>query len=353
MIGAEPLRTHSDLAAPERDRARGALLGLAAGDAVGFPALYHRMIAMPDRRSWLWSQAAELDGEQINKLPLPFTLGAPDALFLCGTDDTEFAVVAARILLEAGDSAAEEALFAGWCRHVVDVGDDVWSGIAERASIDNVRKGLRPPVTGNDNPHHFDDGAVTRAVPVGIRYAGHPTEAAEVAARLASITNAEDGVTAAQAMAVTVSLLVAGVGVEEAIDAGIAQVPKDSWLGRNLKAAQTILDEEGSGFAAVPRWSHEIANGSYNFGNIAAETLPIAYAITRASAGLSEGLGLAAMIPKQADSLPAMVGSIAGARWGLSAVPQQWQIALDVVRGICVPSTGGTRLTELADALRG
>ena len=76
----------------------------------------------------------------------------------------------------------------------------------------------------------IDDGAATRAVPVGIRYAGHPTEAAEVAARLASITNAEDALPPAQAMAVTVSWSVAGVGVEEAIDAGIAQVPKDSGL---------------------------------------------------------------------------------------------------------------------------
>lgn len=334
-----------------RERARGALLGLAAGDAIGFPALYHQMIALPKLRPFLWTTATELSDEHINKVPLPFTFGRPGLLFLSGTDDTEFAVVAARILLEAGDEPSGEALFDGWVRHVVDAGGEVWSGVSERASIDNVRKGLRPPVTGNDNPHHYDDGSVSRAVPVGIRYAGRPVDAALVTAELAEITNAEDGVYAACAMAVSISLLVSGKSVEEAIDAGVAEVPENSWLGRNLQRAFTILDESGSGFAALPALSGEISNGTYNFGNVAAETLPIAYAIMRASASFSEALGLAAMIPRQADSMPAMVGALAGASWGSGALPLPWQHALDRVRGICVPSTKGALLTELADAL--
>lgn len=353
MSTTQPATAESAPPAPLRERARGALLGLAAGDAIGFPALYHRMIPLPWQRALLWTQASELSAQQINKVPLPFTLGPPDPLFLSGTDDTEFAVVAARILLEAGDLPTSEALFDGWLRHVVDAADQVWSGVAERASIDNAHKGLQPPATGNDNPHHFDDGAVTRAVPVGIRYAGRPADAAAVASRLAAITNAEDGVAAARAMAVSVSLLVAGGTADEAIRAGIAEVPEDTWLGRNLQKTFAILDEAGSGFAALPRWSHEIANGSYNFGNIAAETLPIAYAIVRSTGSLSEALGLAAMIPKQADSMPAMVGALAGARFGVSALPQQWQSTLDRVRGICVPTTSGVSLCELADALSG
>lgn len=334
-----------------RDRARGALLGLAAGDAIGFPALYHQMIGLPTLRPFLWTTATELSDEHINKVPLPFTFGRPNLLFLSGTDDTEFAVVAARILVEAGVEPSGEALFDGWVRHIVDAGDEVWSGVSERASIDNARKGLRPPVTGNDNPHHYDDGSVSRAVPVGIRYAGRPVDAARVAAELAAITNAEDGVYAACAMAVSISLLVSGSSMEQAVDAGVAEVPENTWLGRNLKRAFAMVDEAGSGFAAVPTLTDHIASATYNFGNVAAETLPIAYAITRASASFSEALGLAAMIPRQADSMPAMVGALAGAHWGSGALPLPWQHAVDGVRGICVPSTKGALLTEIADAL--
>jgi len=93
---------------------------------------------------------------------------------------------------------------------VVDRADEVWSGIAERSSIVNAQAGLTPPATGNDNPAHFDDGAVPRAVPVGIRYAGRPDQAALVATRLAEITHAEDGVWAAAAMAASIAAAVSG-----------------------------------------------------------------------------------------------------------------------------------------------
>ncbi|WP_344892986.1 ADP-ribosylglycohydrolase family protein, partial [Nonomuraea antimicrobica] len=184
-----------------RDRARGALLGLAIGDAAGMPALYHRSARLGGPRAWLWRLGAEADANQVLRFPLPFTLGRPEPLELSGTDDTEFAVAAARILLGSGADATREELFAGWREMVVDRAGEVWSGVAERSSIVNAEEGLTPPATGNDNPAHFDDGAVARAVPVGIRHAGRPDRAADVATRLAEITHADDGVWAAAAMA--------------------------------------------------------------------------------------------------------------------------------------------------------
>jgi len=83
--------------------------------------------------------------------------------------------------------------------------------------------------------------------------------------------------------------------------------------------------------------------------NIAAGTLPIAYAIFRSTGNLSEARP-AAIFPKHADTMPAMVGALAGARYGVSAVPQQWRNTLDPVRGICVPTTSGISLCALAGA---
>lgn len=334
------------------DRARGALLGLAIGDAAGLPALYHRSTRLGQKRGWLWQFSIEADTQQVLRFPLPFTAGRPEQLELSGTDDTEFAVAAARILLDAGDDPSSEALFSGWRKLVVDRSEEVWSGIAERSSIVNAQAGLTPPATGNDNPAHFDDGAVARAVPVGIRYAGRPERAAEVATRLAEITNAEDGVWAAAAMAVAVASAVSGANAADAVHAGIAVIPSDSWLGRQMARALDLAASAATPFDLVADLNDEVANASYSFGTIAPETLACAFAIVVATGGdPTVAVPLAGMIAKQSDSMPAMVGALTGALSGADALPQRWRDKVEVLRGHCLPHLAGTSLSAIADEL--
>ena len=336
----------------------GALLGLAMGDALGFPALYHRTLltGRPRRRQRLWEFSAQADQYRVNKTTLPFTLSQPEELLhLCGTDDTEFAAVTALILEECGEDVSQESLFAGWKRHIVDPdaqGEAIWSGVGERASIENAKKGLLPPQTGGDNPHHFDDGAIARAVPIGLRYADTPERAVEVAGRIASITNAADGVWAAQAMAASIAAAVQDAPATEIVAAGIRHLPPDSWTARKVDQALHLLEHVGSGFAAVPLWNNQVVNGIYSYGNIAPETLAVAYAIVVSVAGqLPQGLQLAALIPKQADSMPAMVGALCGAKQGDSVVPVEWRDTLDTLKGACIPHLNGLSLQQIAARL--
>ncbi|HWG25960.1 ADP-ribosylglycohydrolase family protein [Actinospica sp.] len=334
------------------DRARGALLGLAIGDAAGMPALYHRSTRLGGPRKWLWHFSAEADTQHVLRFPLPFTLGRPEPLELAGTDDTEFAAAAALILLEAGDDPTREALFAGWRTHVVDRPEEVWTGIAERSSIVNTRAGLTPPATGNDNPAHFDDGAVARAVPVGLRYPGEPDRAAEVATRLAEITHAEDGVWAAAAMAAAISAAASGADASEAVRAGVARIPRDSWLSRQMANALDLAQTAATPLDLVADLNDQVANASYSFGTIAPETLASAFAIVLATDGdPTVALPLAGMVAKQSDSMPAMVGALTGALNGVEALPQRWRDKLDLLRGHCLPHLAGTSLTALADQL--
>lgn len=336
------------------ERAAGALLGLALGDAVGLPAAYHRTLALPPRRrSRLWSFSALTDEQRITTYSLPYTHSGPEeVLDVSGTDDAEFAAVTARILLDCAAEPTPERLFAAWCRHVADDGARVWSPISVRVAITNAAKGLRPPATGGDNPQHYDDAAVAPAVAVGVRFHGRPQRAAEVAGDLAAITHAADGVWAAQAMAASIAAAVAGEGVEGALAAGTAQIPPDSWLGRKVRQAQDGLERAGSGFAALPFWNDRVANHIYNYGNAAPETLAVAYAVLHATGGaLQAGVSLAALVPKQSDSMPAMVGAVAGAIEGVGAVPAPWVASLDTLRGLCLPALAGVSLRDLATAL--
>lgn len=337
-----------------RSRARGALVGLAVGDAAGFPSLYHRTTRLGWRRSVLWRFAKELDDQRVLRFPLPFTLGTPDALLISATDDSEFAAVAAMILLEAHGDYSAQALFGGWDKHVVQAGDDIWCGIAERASVVNALRGLRPPETGGDNPAHYDDGATTRAVAVGVHFAGHPEQAADTARTLAEITHAEDGVWAAEAMAATISAAVGGSALREAVEAGRQRIPADCWLSRELTTALRLAEQAASPFDLAAELSDRVANQSYSFGTVAPETLASAYALALASDGDPMiAIPAATTVAKQADSMPAMVGAISGALAGVDRLPAAWRTRAVTLRGVCVPELEGVSLTDLADKLIG
>ena len=339
------------------DRAHGALVGLAAGDASGFPAAYHRLAPSPVRRGLLWSQAAELDEHHINKFPLPFSHSAPlnEATF-SATDDAEQAALGAAVLQRALESAApaEPAtadLFAAWQQIVLPQKDTYWGSIADRSTILNTLEGLTPPATGSDNPHFYDDSAVARSVPVGIAYAGQPAQAAAVARRLASITNDGVGIDAAAAITTAIAWATSGVRIGDAIEAARAEISADSWLGRKYELAESIVTDAGSLFAAVPQWNDEVANLEYNFGNVAAETVPLALIIAREAQTFAEAIGIANLIPKQADTMPAMVGALVGSAYGVNAIPVTWRERVELLRGYTVPSTAGVRLLDLARQL--
>jgi hypothetical protein len=73
--------------------------------------------------------------------------------------------------------------------------------------------------------------------------------------------------------------------------------------------------------------------------------------IARESKSLPEALGVAALLPKAADTLPAMVGALMGASLGAGSIPATWRVALEESRGICIPSTKGLRVADIASGL--
>lgn len=334
-----------------RTRALAAVAGLAAGDAAGFPALYHRVIALPERRRLLWTQSMELDEHRVNKFSLPFVLNAPAALAMLGpTDDTEQVVLTAQMLLGVGDDPSVDQLHDAWAALVDAQGDRMWGSVADISARRNRAEGLRAPQTGNDNPHHYDDSSAVRAVAVGVRWHRDPARAAAVARRLACVTNAADGIDAAAAIAATIAAGVGGAGAASALALGRAELPADSWTGRRLRVADELLADAGSPFAAVPLWTDEVTSQEYNFGNAAPETLPLALVIAGAAGSLAEGLGLAALLPKHADTLMPMVGALIGAATG-ELPPASWRERLATTRGLCLPTTAGVGVDDVVRLL--
>ncbi|MEV7070967.1 ADP-ribosylglycohydrolase family protein [Streptomyces sp. NPDC093990] len=358
-------------------RIHGLLLGLAAGDAAGWPAARHRAARMPD---WTRRLTRELDtfAEQnaTTTLPVPIALNQPpEPLRLGPSDDAEWAAFTAEALLRAGDDtalgdltrerrtraaidlawnalAAEVAAAADRAPEIESAVLPLRARISVRAGLGNLATGLRPPATGHDNPHYFDDAACVRACVLAVAHPGDPGPAADLAEFDARYTQDGDGVHGARAMAAAVALALTGAPVDACVTAALAELPEETEIGRNARHALRLARTAGSTFALIPALEHEIVDHVYSYGIAAAETVPVALALATAAQGrIAEAIPAAACLSRVADSAPALAGALTGALGGAGTIPSAWRDACRTLSGCALPRLTGTDLVELAGLL--
>src|SRR5882757_5006297 len=202
------------------ERVYGALIGQAVGDALGAPTegLTRRQIV--ERYGWV---SDFLDDDP------------------AGTDDTEYSVLTARLMLAHGRELTPAQVGAAWTENLVNqVGGFFGGGFSEMTAINNLRDGLTPPVTGSDNHEMWSDGAAMRIAPAGILCAGDPREAARLAAIDAQVSHARDGTYCAQAVAAAAAAAMTTDSWQDAAAAGPAAAPADSRTARTVRRAVDI-----------------------------------------------------------------------------------------------------------------
>ncbi|WP_338676112.1 ADP-ribosylglycohydrolase family protein [Streptomyces sp. SCSIO 30461] len=370
----------SEPAADLRDRIQGLLLGLAAGDAAGWPAARHRAARMPE---WTRRLTRELDtfAEQnaTTTLPVPIALNqAPEPLRLGPSDDAEWAAFTAETILAGaagtGDADGDRGELGRRMRAAVDLSWNSLAGkvaaaaarapevesavlplrarISVRAGLGNLATGLRPPATGHDNPHYFDDAACVRAAVLGAVHPGDPRAAAELAEFDARYTQDGDGVHGARAMAAAIAAALGGATVRAAVDAALAELPEVTEVGRNARHAVKLARDADDAFSLVPLLEHQIVDHVYSYGVAAAETVPVALALATAARGqVASAIPAAACLSRVADSAPALAGALTGALGGGAAVPTTWRDACRTLAGCALPHLADTDLVPLAEHL--
>lgn len=266
------------------------------------------------------------------------------------TDDTEFAVLSARILLDCRGRLSHASVLQGWQKYILDQG-----GLFDRGGMPlygaeaNLRRGLTPPLSGKYNVNHNDDGAAMRAAPFGIASAGRPDQAAALAELDAQVSHHADGVWAAQAVAASVAVAMGGGSVEEVIKAGRRQIPEDSWLGFTMNKAMDICNQAGAIEDAWEALHTELWTPSHA---AAPEAVPQIYSIFRLTRGdFRQGLFWACNFGRDADTIGAVVGAFTGALHGIDVIPAEW---VDYVRrpsGICLKFAAQEDLLDLAAQL--
>ncbi|MEV5594265.1 ADP-ribosylglycohydrolase family protein [Streptomyces sp. NPDC052496] len=368
-------------------RIEGLLLGLAAGDAAGWPAARHRAARMPE---WTRRLTRELDtfAEQnaTTTLPVPIALNQPpEPLRLGPSDDAEWAAFTAEAVLTSAGTPLGDL---GRDRRLRTAIDLAWNALADeiaaaaerapevesavlplrarisvRAGLGNLAAGLRPPATGHDNPHFFDDAACVRACVLAVVHPGDPLAAAELAEFDARYTQDGDGVHGARAMAAAVAAALGGASAAACADVALAQLPEGTEIRRNalhaVRLARAVATDRpgsctgsGDAFALVPTLEHEIVDHVYSYGIAAAETVPVALALGIAGGGRpAEAVPAAACLSRVADSAPALTGALTGAISGAPGLPGSWRGACRILSGCALPRLAGTDLVELAARL--
>ncbi|MGW3265678.1 ADP-ribosylglycohydrolase family protein [Streptomyces sp. NPDC001056] len=320
-----PLRAPGDLAG-RRARARGALLGLAVGDALGAPA--ENLKPSEIRARWGRITGYVTDQPQ-------------------GTDDTEYALFSGLLLARHGSALTPAHAEAAWHEWIADRAEGTFrgAGFSERGTLENLRRGLTAPVSAQHR-HAWSDGLAMRAAPFGVFAAGRPGEAARLVAIDGSVSHEGEGIYGGQAVAAGVAAAMAGAPVPVVIAAALAVIPDDSWTARSLRRAVAVAHR---GERAV---RSAVVIGGYPWTDLAPEAVALAFgAYATADGDFREAVLTAVNMGRDADTTAAVAGALSGATQGASAIPADWANAIGPARGRCLPSMGGRHVLEVADLL--
>ncbi|NDC52349.1 MAG: ADP-ribosylglycohydrolase family protein [Actinobacteria bacterium] len=220
-------------------------------------------------------------------------------------------------------------------------------------AIHNLRKGLRPPFSGQHN-HAWSDGLAMRVAPIGVVSKGNLDLAKSLAIADGEVSHAGEGIHSGVVIAVAISAAMGGASNVECFDLASKSIPTDSWTWRLLAIAREIVDESRE------RPVHEIADlllkdiaiHEYFYADLAPEAVALAMAAVLYGDGdYARTLLFAVNLGRDADTIAAMAGAVAGAIAGYESIPSNWKGAVTTVGGTCLEFAKGLNPYEMAESL--
>lgn len=315
------------------DRARGCLAGLAVGDALGRPV---EGMSAEEIRAKYGSLS-----DFVNMTP-------------GGSDDTEYALLTASALLKYGKEITADNFADFWIENVCPQTQAfAGAGFSEMNAIDNLRRGLRPPYSGQHN-HAWSDGLAMRIAPAGIITAGDYASAMRIAVADGMVSHAGEGIHSGVVIAVAISGAMCGYDAKKIFDDAREAVPKDSWTYQSMMDVKEIVVKNKS----LPKSEladlllEKVAVVDYFYADLAPEAVSLAMAAVLYGEGnYVETLLFAVNLGRDADTIAAMAGAVAGAISGYEAIPDNWKKAVITVGGTCLQFAKGLNPYSVAERL--
>ncbi|HME67544.1 MAG TPA: ADP-ribosylglycohydrolase family protein [Streptosporangiaceae bacterium] len=345
-----------DTATPARDarsRARGALYGLAIGDALGMPT---QLLSRDEiRERW----GGRLRGFEPAPPGHPIAAGMPAGAI---TDDTEQAVLLGRLLVIRSGTVNPRELaeaLVSWERDMAARGSLDLLGPSTKRAVAAVLSGTPPEEAGASGA---TNGAAMRIPPLGIAVPLNLPDprASSGLATSSSLSVLVDQVVAASMVTHNTGLALAGAAaVAAAVSAGVSGASIAAATRIAVAAARIAAGRghwvAGADVAARIQWAtglvagrdqEEAAELIYTLvGTSLAtqESVPAAFAVLAAVPDDPwQACLLAASLGGDSDTIAAIAGSVAGACHGVAAFPPQ---------ALAVVDAHGLGLAALADDL--
>ncbi|TPI64904.1 ADP-ribosylglycohydrolase family protein [Mesorhizobium sp. B3-1-3] len=306
------------MAADAIDRAMGALIGGALGDALGMPT----QLLSPARIAELYGHVEDFVAPAADH---PVSKGLPAGAI---TDDTEQALLLGRILVESGerfDHARWVGALLDWERDVKARGSYDLLGPSTKRAIDAINSGVPAEEAGRGGD---TNGAAMRIAPVGIMMPPEPLDAlvAKVAQTCRATHNTSIAIASAAAVAAAVSLGVSGGDWRAASGHAAAAARLGAVLGHWVT---------GGDIAARILWAQSLVRGKaekeaiklivdlVGTGVASQESVPAAFAVLEVAQGDAwRAAVIAANLGGDTDTIGAIAAGMAGACAGLSRLPQ-------------------------------
>ena len=275
---------------PARDRAIGAMLGLAVGDALGTTLEFSRRDSKPPLTDIIGGG--------------PFGLKPGE-----GTDDTSMALalmasLAENALLDEGDLMTRFVAWADTGEYSVngrcfDIGHTTTAALSRW-------KVTGDPVAGSTAPKTAGNGSLMRMTPVAIRHWRDRETLRDVAARQSRTTHA----------------------APEAVDGCVAfaEVLADAIEGLPFSEVLRVRDEAYAGAIGpimAGSWRMKTREAIQSSGYVAHSLEAALWCVARTTC-FEEAVLLAANLGEDADTTAAITGQLAGAIYGASGIPPRW-----------------------------
>ena len=295
----------------KRDRAVGALVGLAVGDAVG--------TTLEFKSPGTFQPIADMVGGG------PFGLSPGQ-----WTDDTSMAMCLAESILDTGDLDLADQMR----RYVLWWRDGHWSstgrcfdiGVTTSGALSRFERTGVAVGSGTVDQERAANGSLMRLAAVPIRWHADIAEAAERSAESSRPTHPADRpVDACRLYGAMIAALIQGTDVDDVLDQAF-------WdLGP--------LDERVEAVARGSWRSGDVRGGGY-----VVDALQAALWAVGSATDFRDAVLRAANLGDDADTTAAIAGQLAGARWGLAGIPTEWRNR--ITAGVRIEAIGG-RLFDL------
>jgi len=283
-----------------RERWRGALLGLAVGDAIGTTVEFCSPGSFEPMTDMVGGGPFGLEPGQ-------------------WTDDTSMALCLAESLIECGGFDAQDQIqrYIRWYRHghnsstgrCFDIGGTVLGAL-----LRHERTG--EPFAGDSSPDAAGNGSLMRLAPVPLRFAGDPELAIRLAAESSRTTHqASTSIDACRYFAGLLVGALQGADKEELLSERFTPLP-GLWEREPLAPE---IDEIAAG-SFRRREPPEIRGSGYVVRSLEAALWAFARSET-----FEEGCLAAVNLGEDADTTAAVYGQIAGAFFGDQGIPASWR----------------------------